>query len=64
MFAASEDEHKGMVFNVQGNECLYVSSRLLHSSRFSFRLPQCVSLRAENTRSCPWFIARSIPTRA
>ena len=33
----------------------------VHRSRFSFRLPQCVSLRSElNTRSMPWFIARNM----
>jgi hypothetical protein len=36
-----------------------------YSSRFSIRLPQCVSLRSDlNTSSLPWLIARSIPTRA
>jgi hypothetical protein len=36
-----------------------------HSSRFNFRFPQRVSLRSDlNTRSTPWFIARSTPTRA
>jgi hypothetical protein len=41
------------------------SGGLSHSSRFNFRLPQCVSLRSDlNTRSLPWFIARNIPTRA
>jgi hypothetical protein len=39
-------------------------SRQTHRSRASFRLPQCVSFRSDNTRSLPWFIALSIAIRA